>query len=428
MAAEAVSPVAAAVRPARRAVVGWVLYDLANTMFSMNITSLYFTLWVVNVMGGSDSHYGVANGISMAVIFLASPLLGALTDQARRRMPFLLVSTLLCIAFTILLGRTPLTLALVIFAAANICYQAGLQFYDSLLPSVTTEENRGIIGGIGVGVGYLGAFIGVLVGGTLLKGVEVLPAAAQSERYALVFLITGALFLLFSLPCFLFVRERPRADRRFTPAAMGAAVRQVGETLRSLRQYPGLARFLAGRFFYTDAVNTVILFMGVYVSNEVGFTTAQVTKVMLLAITFAALGGLLLGKVVDRVGPKRTLDLVLALWVVVFVWTALVGLFHLPGALFWPAACLAGIALGGTWAADRPFMLRLTPPNRVGEFYGLYGMVGRFSAITGPFLWALVADGLGLGRPAAILTLLAGIVIAQVILRPVSDRLPTPAD
>jgi UMF1 family MFS transporter len=107
--------------------------------------------------------------------------------------------------------------------------------------------------------------------------------------------------------------------------------------------------------------------------------------------------------------------------VAIFIWAAVVGFLKLPGLFFWPVPCLAGIALGGTWTADRPYMLRLTPPARVGEFYGLYGMVGRFAAITGPFIWGLVSDTLGLGRPAAILSLLVGIVISYFILRPVSD-------
>jgi UMF1 family MFS transporter len=409
-------------RPARAAVAAWVFYDFANTMFSMNIVSLYFTLWVVNVMGGTDAHYGLANGASMAVILLLSPLLGALTDQAPRRMPFLIAATAVCVGFTFLLGRTGINTALVFFAIANIGYQAGLQFYDSLLPVVSTEENRGRIGGIGIGVGYLGSLVGVAIGGQILSGADLLDPAAQTERYALVFQVTAILFLVFAIPCFIFVRERRRPDTTFNLGSVRAAVRQVASTIRSTGQYPGLTRFLVGRFFYTDAVNTVILFMGVYVSNEVGFTSQQVTRVLLLAICFAFVGGLLLGRVVDRIGPKRTLNLVLGVWVVVFLWTAAVGLLDLPGALFWPAACLAGIALGGTWAADRPYMLRLTPPDRIGEFYGLYGMIGRFAAITGPLIWALVVDLLDLGRPVAILTLLAGIIIAYFILRPVSDE------
>jgi UMF1 family MFS transporter len=402
-------------------VAGWVLYDLANTIFSLNIVSLYFSLWVVNVMGAGDADYGFANSISMAVIFFASPLLGALTDQAPRRMPFLVVSTLICIGFTLLLGQGSLTSSLVYFAIANIAYQAGLQFYDALLPEVSTEENRGWIGGIGVGVGYLGSVIGIAVGSLILAGADQLPPALQSARYITVFQVTAVLYLLFALPCFFFLRERPKPGRHFSLDSVAAATRQIGVTLRSTGRYPGLVRFLVGRIFYTDAVNTVIAFMGIYVTNEVGFSTSQAQLVLLVAILFAVVGGFAWGKVVDRIGPKRSLDLVLFMWVVIFIWTAVVGFLKLPGLFFWPVPCLAGIALGGTWTADRPYMLRLTPPARIGEFYGLYGMVGRFAAITGPFIWGLVADTLGLGRPAAILTLLVGIVISYFILRPVSD-------
>lgn len=404
-----------------RSVAGWVLYDLANTIFSLNIVSLYFPLWTVNVMRGGDASYGLTNSLSMAVIFFASPLLGALTDQAPRRLPFLVVSTLLCISLTLFLGQGGLSGSLVCFAIANIAYQAGLQFYDALLPEVSTEANRGRIGGIGIGVGYLGSVIGIAAGSLLLRGVEALPAAEQSARYITVFRATAVFFFLFSLPCFFFVRERPKRARRFSLSSVGAAARQVGVTLRSVGRYPGVARFLIGRVFYTDAVNTVIVFMSIYVTNEVGFTTGQAQLVLLVAILFAVVGGFFWGQVVDRRGPKRTLDLVLLLWVIVFVWTALVGLLRLPGFTFWPVPCLAGIALGGTWTADRPYLLRLTPPDRIGEFYGLYGMVGRFAAITGPTIWVLVADTLGLGRPAAVLTLLAGIIAGYIILRPVSD-------
>jgi UMF1 family MFS transporter len=158
--------------------------------------------------------------------------------------------------------------------------------------------------------------------------------------------------------------------------------------------------------------------MGIYVTNAVGFTTGEASLVMLIAIVAATAGGLGWGRVVDVIGPKRTLEMVLGLWIVVFAWTALVGFLRLPPATFWPVPCLAGIALGGTWTADRPLLLRLSPPEQVGEFYGLYGMMSRFSAIVGPQLWRLVSDTLGLGRPAAVMCLLVFIVIAMVILRP----------
>lgn len=413
-------------------VVSWALYDLANTIFSMNIVSFFFGLWIVSVMGFSDSVFAWTTSGSYAVIFLLSPFLGALTDQASRRMPFLMVSTAVCVAFTLLLGWQSVGLSLAFFAIANIAYQSGLQFYDALLPEVSTEENRGRVGGFGIGLGYLGSFIGLFTARWLIGDTEGVPTAELSERYRTVFQVSAALFLAFALPCFLFVRERVRPSR-FGRGAIAAAGRQVVRTFREIRDFPGLGRFMIGRVFYTDAVNTVIIFMGIYVVQEVGFTAAQATLIMLTAIAFAVPGGFAWGAIVDRIGPTRTLNIVLVLWFIAFMWAAAVGLLGLGQLAFWPVPVLAGICLGGTWAADRPLMLQLTPPDRIGEFYGLYNMVGRFSAITGPATWALVAEqvtirgvgiGLGLGRPAAVATLALQIIVALWILRKLPpDRL-----
>ncbi len=104
-------------------------------------------------MGGRDSDYGLANSLSMGLIFLTAPLIGALSDQASGRKPYLVVTTLICVGFTAVLGLGGLFITLVLFVIANYCYQAGLIFYDALLPVVSTPENRGRIGGIGIGLG-----------------------------------------------------------------------------------------------------------------------------------------------------------------------------------------------------------------------------------------------------------------------------------
>ncbi|HIC88068.1 MAG TPA: MFS transporter [Anaerolineae bacterium] len=399
-------------RLARLNIISWALYDLANTVFSMNIISLYFSLWVVNVMGGTDADYGNANALSMLLMFLSAPILGALSDQVGRRMPFLVATSLLCVGFTAMLGVGSLTLSLLFFIIANYMFQAGLIFYDSLLPEVSTEENRGRIGGLGIGLGYMGSFIGVGSGLLLLDRVG----------YVGIFRLSALLFLVFAIPCFLFVREQPRTTTRITTRVVTGAVSQVARTVEHAREFPGLIRFLIGRIFYTDPVNTAVVFMGLYVTNEVGFSETQAQIVLLVAIVFAVVGGFAWGFVVDRIGPKHSLNLVLVLWMIVAAGLILMGLLDLPSILFWPIACLAGIALGGAWAADRPYMLRLSPPRYVGEFYGLYSMVGRFASITGPFLWGFIADTLGLGRPAAVASLLAMIVISFLILQGVDDR------
>ena len=414
----------------KRAVVSWILYDLANTIFSMGVVSVYFSLYVREAVGSqrADSVYGIITAVSMGTIFVISPLLGAMTDRARRRMPFLAWSTLLCCACTALFARGAFAVSAVLFIVANAAYQAGLQFYDAMLPEVTTEENRGRIGGIGVGVGYLGSYIAV--------GIGLLFATMD---YALYFTIVAVAFLVFAIPCLVFVRERGNPNPRpiFGWQMIRESTRQTVETLRQGHRYPGLLRFLLGRVFYTDAINTVIAFMSLYTANVAVSTglgpseaKAQAGMVMLSAISFAVVGGFVWGWVVDRIGPKRTLTIVLYLWMATFVLAASIGLLRLPIVYLYVVASLAGIALGGVWSADRPYMLRLTPPDRVGEFYGLYGMVGRFSAITGPVLWAattyIAVERCGMseltGQGWAIITLLLMVVVSVVILRKVTDE------
>jgi MFS transporter, UMF1 family len=415
-----------------RAVAGWVLYDLANTIFSMGVVSVYFSTWVRDQVGKdrADSVYGVITAISMGLIFVASPLLGAMTDRAPRRMPFLVVSTLICVAFTALLARFGFYATALCFVIANVAYQAGLQFYDAMLPEVSHEANRGKISGIGVGVGYLGSYIAVGLG---------LDAVFGSSDKPFLFTMIALFFLLFALPCFLFVKERGNPNPRevFSLAMLRESTAETLRTIRSGRQYPGLVRFLVGRIFYTDPINTVISIMMLYtinVAEHTGLTKEQGEGtgklIMMTAISFAVVGGFVWGWIVDRIGPKRTLNYVLYLWVGVFILAAAVGILGLPLFTLYIVACSAGIALGGVWAADRPYMLRLTPPARIGEFYGLYGMVGRFSAITGPLIWAIVTSltinvfGLAsnVGQGIGVLVLLALIVVSYVILKPVSDE------
>ena len=419
---------------ARRAVVSWILYDLANVVFTMGVISLKFPLFVRESVGPqrADSTYGAITAVAMGIMFLISPLLGAMTDRARRRMPFLIWATLLCCGCCALLTRGPFWVTAVLFVLANGGYQAGVQFYDSLLPEVTTEENRGRINGLAVGLGYIGSYIAIGLG-------VALGASDANFPFTTYFTIVAVLFLAIALPCFLFVQERGNPHPRpiFTIAAVRESVAQTVTTLKSGHRYPGLLRFLLGRAFYTDAINTVISFMSLYTVNvaiATGLTTAQgqarANIVLGAAVTAAIFGGIFWGHVVDRIGPKRSLTMVLSMWIATFCVAACVGAFRLPIGWLYVVACFAGFSLGGTWASDRPYMLRLTPPDRVGEFYGFYGMVGRFSAVTGPALWGLTTYAFvergGMpevqGEAIAIVTLLAMVLLSVWILRKVTDE------
>ena len=395
----------------RRALYAWAFYDLANTTFSLNVVSRYLPLIIVQDLGGRDLDVSLAYSASMLLVALSSPLLGAASDLSGRRLPFLGVATVGAVAATALMGlpRDARTL-LCLFAVANYCYQAALVFYDALLANVSDESTRGWASGLGIGLGY---------GGAILSLYSVAPIAERFGKWA-AFPATAALFFVFALPCLVWVPERgagplwPRGSAR-------RAFERVRGTLAELRRHPHLARFLLAHFLYTDAVNTVILFMAVYVTMVGGFTSTEVTRLLALSTVFAIVGAFAQGRVVDRVGSKRALQLALALWAV--------GLGIALGAqgkgTLWLVGPITGAALGALWAADRVLMFRLSPPEALGEFYGLYGMVGRFSAISGPLIWGAVVyllEGSGaLAYRAAIGSLLGVLLAGAAVLAGVEE-------
>jgi UMF1 family MFS transporter len=114
---------------------------------------------------------------------------------------------------------------------------------------------------------------------------------------------------------------------------------------------------------------------------------------------------------------------VLIVWSLALTLIATTGFGILPNDVLWLIAPLAGFALGGTWASDRPLMIGLAPPEYLGQFYGLYALAGRFAALAGPLIWWLVVDVLSLGRPTALLVLLGLVLVAMQILRPLPSSI-----
>jgi UMF1 family MFS transporter len=190
------------------AILSWSFYDFANTIFSMNIITLYFPLWVTVDKGGEDILYSFALSLSMVMVALSMPLLGGLSDRMGRRMPFLIGLTLLSVFFTALIGAcNHLTLGLIFFVLANYGYHAALVPYDALLPQVSRGFSVGKVAGIGVALGYVGAIAGIVM---------VKPFVSEAGRGSS-FIPTALLFLVFSLPCFFLVKARLRSTRGYCP-------------------------------------------------------------------------------------------------------------------------------------------------------------------------------------------------------------------
>ncbi len=416
----------AGLTPSGRAIVpaAWSLYDFANTIFSYAVVSVAIGLWLTDASrfgaGPGQLVQGIAIALSVGLNAIVSPVLGALSDRGGRRLPFLLLFTILCVVPTVLIGLSPALVGVLLFIVANFAYQAALIYYDATLPVVSFPSTRGKLSGIGVAVGYMGTIFVALV-------LIALDVGAEGT-----FLVAGVLFAIFAVPIFLFVQEPSRAVAAITPTDVLASLGQLRLTIAHVRAVPWLGRFLLGRFFYSDAVNTLIVVMSVVAVRAMGLTQTQFLLLSLMLTVVAIATSFFWGWLADRWGPKRALIAVLVSWSIgLFIGTVALGF---PGTtfgivLFVISGAILGSGLGGVQVADRVLMVRLSPPAQLGEFFGIYGLVGKASQVIGSLLYGLIVflfvDGLGNGAyQLAVISLFATMLVGLWLVWPVRDDVP----
>src|SRR6266566_2922868 len=446
----------------------WALYDFANTVFSMNIATLYFSAWLVGDLGHSNTLYATVNGIASALVVVSIPVFGAISDATQRRKPWVVGFTLIaCISTVVMaiLGQTGLPLVgegvtaagtrlllspgvalfgvLAAFTIANYAYQGAQPFYNAMLPELVPVDHRGRLSGMGAAFGYVGSITGVLLtfpfftGSLPILGAipdrvisflrNAVPFTTHGGRVS-TFVPTAILFLLFSLPLFLFCRDHNAVHGK-RHIAWREAFRDVRQTLDEAKKYPGTMRFILTSFLYQDAMGTIIANMALYAIFAMGFVKGSEATLFVILTIPAVIGAYGIGRLVDRFGPKRTLSWVLIGWIVL-----LVAMIVAPSRnVFWIVGALIGLIYGGVSTAERPLLLSLVPDVEAGRFFSLMVLSSRAAAIVGPFVWALAVDGLthsmgiGFAYRAGVMTVAIGMALALWMLHGVPDNFARPA-
>ena len=234
--------------PDRLSVGSWVLYDLANTIFALGVVGRYFPEWLTAVDQPDSALALVEAAAGVVVIFLA-PWAGARSDARGARVPTLRVTTLIAVGAAAGLAAGSVTLTLILLGIGLIGFNVGSVVYDALLVDVSTPENRGRISGLGVGIGYIGSFIGL--------GIGVITLEILEWSFAATFKTLALAFLVFALPAFFFIKERQGIQATEAPRLRDVPSRIISSWRRA-SGYEGMVRFLVSRFLYTDAINTLI--------------------------------------------------------------------------------------------------------------------------------------------------------------------------
>ena len=370
----------------RRDVIGWSLYDFANTIYSMNVISLYLKRYIVEDLHRPDRYFDVPYAISMLAAAALLPALGAMSDHAAKKRLFLFLFTVTCcigVAGITLVPPEAVLLVALLLVISNFSYEAGQPFYNALLYSVSSGKEARLLSGVGVALGYVGSILGLLlvvpfVTGQVL-GVRV-PFLTGGGKIAS-FVPTAALFFLFALPLFLWVRERPLSALR-RPSLIDA-YRDVWQSLRDTKKYPGVLRFLVADYFIEDAVATVIINIGLYCSLVIGFAEGQLSTFLIVSTVSAVVGSVLIGRLAQHWPLKTLMSAIVVGWALSLATFVVVE----ERAVIWVMGSVIGVLLGGLWTVSRPLLAELVPEHELGRFFGLFSLSGRAAAVVGPLIW-----------------------------------------
>ncbi len=371
-------------------VVAWSIYDWANSAFATVVIAGFFPVffsqfWAQDLPDAQSTQWlGYTSSAASLILVLPAPVLGALADQLGAKKRFLLGFTLLGVLATAALfwlGAGHWQAALLLYLAGLLGFLGGNVFNDALITDVAAPSDYERASSLAYALGYLGGGLLFAVNVVMVLVPERFGFADEGEAVQAAFLAVALWWALFTVPLALFVPESQGLGRRSLRGAAIGAFRELGRTLRQIRQLPNTFLFLLAYWFYIDGVDTIV-FMAVKYGLDLGFASSSLMLALLITQFVGFPAALLFGRLGVRFGPKPAILVAIGVYVlVVLAATQMTRVEH-----FYALAAAIGLVQGGIQALSRALFAGLIPAGQTAELFGFYNMVGKFAAVLGPFL------------------------------------------
>lgn len=406
-----------------REVLGWALFDAANSGYSTVVLTAVFNVFFVSVICAGEDWGAFAWTCAIAASNLLGiavmPAVARHADAKANKKLWLAVATALCIAATLALAATgpgTILLAASLIVISNLGYSVGESLNSAFLPELARADSVGKVSGWGWSMGYAGGLVTLaLCLAAVLLGEK--AGYSHNAMVSVTCIITGVVFAVISLPIFVWTRERsvPQTEVKEEKASAAEKIDRLKSTMMLHRDFAMLS--VCG-FCYQSGLMTVVTLAGVYASDVMGFTLIDTLIMVLLVNITAAAGAFGFGYVQDALGHKKALALTLLIWIAMVTTAA----FATEVWVFWIAANLAGLAMGSSQSAGRAMVSVFAPKKRLAEFYGYWNMALWVAAIAGPMLYGAVTWITGNDQRIAICVTGIFFVIALFALAPINVK------
>tara|TARA_A100001234_G_C12609702_1_gene378816 strand:+ start:146 stop:1414 length:1269 start_codon:yes stop_codon:yes gene_type:complete len=396
----------------------WSLYDWANSVFATTVLAGFFPLFFKSFWAGdlddatSTALLGTVSSVAGLIIVLIAPILGAMADLSRNKKLFLLIFALLGIISTSILFFISYGFwewSLIIFGLSIIGFSGANIFYDSLLIDVSSDEDRNYVSSMGYALGYLGGGILFLINVLMYLYPSYFNLNSQTEGILYSFLSVALWWFVFSMPLFLFVKQKKINDIADFKNPFKQSFIRVLNTFREIKKYKAVLIFLIAYWFYIDAIDTIVR-MAVAYGTDLGFDSSK----LIIALIFTQFIGFPATFAYGYLAEKFGLFNMLVVGILIYILICIYSLFITSATDFFILAGLVGLVQGGVQSVSRTIFSRLIPQDKATEFFGFYNLIGKSAVVVGPALvgWmAYIFDNPKAGIISLLLLFIPGIII-----------------
>ncbi len=393
----------------KKARFAWCLYDWANSAFATVILAAVLPVYFAGIVPAegitppwssqpipATAFWGYTVSASMALVACIAPGIGNLADHRGWRRPLLAIFCTFGAVSTCALwltGPGHYWQVALLFILGNIGFAAGNIFYNAFLPSLATGHDADRLSARGFAFGYLGGGLMLLIVFILIKGYAWFGFADIGQATRFGFLLTGAWWLGFAMPCFIWVND-DKPSQSSTIALR--SLKDFMSAFLHLKQYPDLLRFLLAFLLYNDGIQTIIAVSAIFAREELGLSQGTILGCFLMIQFVATPGALLFARIAGRYGARKAILICLVIFSLITLYAATM---H-SATEFWLLGFVVALVLGGSQAISRSFFASMVPRQRSAEFFGFYAISSKFASILGPFLFAVLIEMTGSNRVA----------------------------
>ena len=397
----------------------WILYDVGNSAFVLLVATLIPIFFnALAAEGGLSSveylaYWGYAASAVTVITAILSPILGTLADTRNFKKPIFILCLGVGVAGCCAMGLAKTWLPfLLIFVFAKVGFSGSLVFYDSMLSDVTTPERMDEVSARGYAWGYIGSCIPFVVCLALVLGAGSI-GISQLTALNIALFITAAWWLVTTLP--LLGQYRQLHYVEVERHAIRQSFARIGHTIRHLHEDRQVFWFLLAFFCYIDGVYTIIDMATAY-GTALGLDTTGLLLALLLTQVVAFPSALVFG----RLSTNHPSTQLIPVCIAAYAGIALFAFFLTQQWQFWVLAVAVGMFQGGVQALSRSHFAKIIPPEKSGEYFGLFDICGKGASFLGTMIVSVGSQLTGsanVGVGSLIVLFVIGFVLFRVSTR-----------